>query len=288
MMQIVKILFPLLILANICVNASGVKINNEKLLNNSHDLEKTRQERRQREKYMEMMLDCSCKFTQLTLDLVNCILPGYVFVDKAIILAWSRITVDRLPYMNRLLPKLLVSIVFMIANSVMVHESIYQLQDLKAIFGEGGVEMGENVGENLEFQISLYPNSNGKRALIIVFPVFHFIVQNISDGMNSMSKKPETPLWAQLCDAVLQVPNIFLPAFLPPQLFNPMFGLAIARTTLAGGLDGTVMLFMFNIFAYCQWHLSEMAEGQLEKSSILFGVWFLFVLCLACFKKPTK
>jgi hypothetical protein len=160
---------------------------------------------------------------------------------------------------------------FIIANSILVTDSIRQLQTFSPD------------GEYSELQLSLYPNTDGERALMIVVPVIHFIAQTITDSrkITNPDWKPEkrNP-WAVMLEAVMIISNFFLPAFFPSQLFWPTFGLAIAQIFFSNPES----LLIFNIFAYDQFRLSQVDEEQLEKSIILCVVWFVYICIVSYFK----
>jgi hypothetical protein len=233
-------------------------------------------------------LEGCCKVFQLSFDTANCILPGFVFFDKAVILAWSGVAVRNTMRQLGPIPKLLTSIVFVVSNSIIVQKSMESLKELTFNLEEAG----EMYGEDLKFQMSLYPNSDSARAVHIALPVIGFFCMELINFTQALSasdkdeKKNETPCWVKVLEIPMAITNMFLPAFLPTQLFTHLFPLAIGQLFL-GGVD---VLLAFNIWAFVQWKISELnkfylIDDQLEASFILLGVWSVLILCVASLKK---
>jgi hypothetical protein len=283
-----KVLFSLSMLTFILLHSSSLKTNNAREKMQLEKIKRTKQNKEtivKLDNRLDLEIDSrpdtdngyfKIKFIQL-FDTINCFLLGYVCFDKAAILAWFEASVRLAMRPLGSIPKLLTNIVFLTTNVFMIHTTRKALEDLSS-------EQAKTIfGEDLKFQLSLYPNSLGAKGAIIAMPIILSFATNCV--RNKEELKDETQCWIKIFKTPIAIANMFLPAFLPTQLFTHLFPLAIGQLFLGA----EIVLLPINLWAFMQWEISEFKHinNQLHISSILFMTLVTLIVCLqvGCFKE---
>ena len=231
-----------------------------------------------------------------------------MFFDKGIIMACSRIYLENVLKIwiidggeLSLQAKLIIGFGYVIENYISVVHFNSKLQEMAS-------------GELGEFKMPSYPNTSRERALMIIVPMFYELLIKeyltntyvaFSFFCNFWGLQIEkqwyfyTFYWrlGQYYLPMMMIANLFILAYLPQELYWPTFGCAIAGPLVhdiapphmddpfaipcMNGSFATFQLFIFNLFAYFQWHLSEVNVSHLHNSLIVLAVYFiLYYLCI--------